>query len=224
MVTRPTMAQPRFAAACLYREMSRTAAILILLALTGSASADDAPTATQKGEVIVIEDAPPPPKVKAKPPKRWLPQGELDNVFLRKAPKYSEDAIMSDRWSMAWLLLDIDANGAVTRVKFLKYPGQNLEKIAVETARKLKFEPALDDRGRRVRSYLVFPIEWPSYWWLVARTELATGIPDVSHIPCRGRAPLNLGSVHPAYRDCEPPDWSKVKSEPWLTVWPERPR
>jgi len=181
-----------------------------------TALADDPPVAVQKGEVIVIEDWPPPPKVKAKPPDRWLPRGSIDNIFLRRAPKYSERAIMNDRWSVAWMLLDIDTHGAVTRVKFLKHPGNDLEKIAVETALALKFEPARDDRGQPTHSYLVFPIEWPSYWWLVDRTGLATGIPDTSKIPCRGHEPINLDSSHPTYRDCDPPDFAKANTEPWF--------
>ena len=200
---------------------SQSALILVVLSsLSATALADGdktEKTETRGSEVIVIEGAPPPPKVKAKPKKRYLPQGdETDNIFLRPAPKYSDEAVLSDTWSVAWMLLDIDDTGAVTRVKFLKYPGHDLEKIAVDTAMKLEFEPAKDDKGKAVQSYVVFPIEWPSYWWLVMRTGLATGIPDTSHIPCAGSGPLNMGSVHPAYRDCAPPDWKKANSEPWL--------
>jgi hypothetical protein len=208
----------------------RTAPILAILALSVSAPAladddtkeDDGTPKTRGSEVIEIEGAPPPPKVKAKPKKRYLARGELDNIFLRPAPPYSDDAITSDTWSVAWMLLDISDKGKVTRVKFLKYPGHDLESIAVEQALKLKFEPAKDDDDKPVRSYIVFPIEWPSYWWLVIRTGLATGIPDTSHIPCRGSGPLNMGSVHPTYRDCDPPEWEKANTEPWLTEPPEK--
>jgi hypothetical protein len=172
------------------------------------------------GEVIVIEGSPPPPQVKAKPTKRYLPRGEIDNIFLRPAPPYSDKAMLSDRWSLAWMLLDIDEAGKVTRVKFLRYPGQDLERIAVKTALRLRFDPALGADGKPVRSYVAWPIEWPSYWWLVKRTGLATGIPDTSHIPCRGSGPLNLGSVHPTYRDCSRPDWKLANTEPWLTAPP----
>jgi hypothetical protein len=202
----------------------RLFALVLIVAVTGPALADDKSgdksgdkTETRGSEVIEIDGAPPPPKVKAKPKKRYLPSGELDNTFLRVAPRYSDDAITSDTWSVAWMLLDIDEQGAVTRVKFLKYPGHDLEKIAIETAMKIPFEPAKDDDGKAQRSFVVFPIEWPSYWWLIIKTGLATGIPDTSHIPCRGHGPLNMGSVHPTYRDCDPPEWDKANTEPWLT-------
>jgi hypothetical protein len=192
-------------------------ALVALVLLTQPAVADDKPT-TRGSEVIVIEGSPPPPKVKAKPKKRYLPRGEIDNVFLRPAPEYSDEAIDKDVWSVAWMLLDIDESGTVTRVKFLKYPGYDLEQIAVKTALALEFAPATDDDGVPMRSYVVWPIEWPSYWWMVSRTGLATGIPDVSHIPCRGSGPLRLESIHPTYRDCAPPTWSRANSEPWLTT------
>jgi len=192
----------------------------VVLTFARVAVADDA-TPTRGSEVIVIEGSPPPPKVKARPKKRYLPSGKLDNVFLRPAPAYSDAAVLSDSWSVAWMLLDIDDSGTVTRVKFLKYPGHDLEKIAVETALKLSFDPAIGEDGKPMRSYIVWPIEWPSYWWLVMRTGLATGIPDTSHIPCKGSGPINIGSVHPAYRDCDPPDWSKANTESWLTTAPD---
>ena len=114
-------------------------------------------------------------------------------------------------------VLDIDATGKVTRVKMLKAPGYDLEKIAVKTAMKLQFEPAIAQDGKPTRSYIVWPSEWPSYWWLVQFTGLATGIPDTSHVPCRGSGPLHVGSIHPAYKDCAPPKWERANSEPWQT-------
>jgi hypothetical protein len=199
--------------------------ILAVVAVTltpAVATADDEPE-SRGSEVIEIEGAPPPPAVKASPKKRYLPSGELDNIFLRVAPRYSDAAALSDTWSVAWMLLDIDEQGRVSRVKFLKYPGHDLETIAVETAMKLQFDPATDADGKAVRSFEVWPIEWPSYWWLVMRTGLTTGIPDTSHIPCRGSGPLNMGSIHPTYRDCSAPDLSKAKTEAWLTEPPAKP-
>ena len=93
--------------------------------------------------------------------------GSLGNIFLRPAPAYSDRAIESDRWAVAWMLLDIDETGKVQRVKFLKYPGLDLETIAVKEALKLQFEPAIAMDGKPQRSWIVWPIEWPSYWWLV---------------------------------------------------------
>ena len=43
-------------------------------------------------------------------------QADIAYIFLRKAPKYSDRAILTDAWARAWLLLDVDRTGAVTRV------------------------------------------------------------------------------------------------------------
>lgn len=193
---------------------------LVVALVSPVAFADDTPITGN--EVIVIEGAPPPPAVKAKPKKRYLPGGKLDNIFLRPAPEYSEEAILKDAWTVAWMLLDIDERGKVTRVKFLKYPGYDLERIAIKTALALQFEPALASDGKPVRSYIAWPIEWPSNGWLVTFTGLSTGIPDTSHVPCRGSGPLHLGSIYPTYKDCSPPTWSKANTEPWHDGKPRR--
>jgi hypothetical protein len=193
-------------------------AMLIVIVLCGLAVADDDEPQVQGNEVIEIEGAPPRPKVKAKPKKRYLGTGtKLDNIFLRPAPEYSDSAILSDAWELAWMLLDIDEKGVVTRVKFLKVPGHDLEKIAVKTAMKLQFEPAIADDGKPTRSWIAWPIEWPSYWWLVQFTGLATGIPDTSHVPCKGSGPMHVGSIHPTYKDCGAPDWKRASTAPWVT-------
>lgn len=122
--------------------------MLALIALCGLAVADDEPQ-VHGNEVIEIEGAPPTPKVKAKPKKRYLGTGsKLDNIFLRPAPEYSDSAILSDAWELAWMLLDIDEKGVVSRVKLLKVPGHDREKIAVKTAMKLQFEPAIAEDGK----------------------------------------------------------------------------
>jgi len=187
---------------------------IVLLLVSGAAIADE--PQVRGNEVIVIEDAPPIPKVRAKPKKRYLGENsDINNIFLRPAPAYSERAVMTDAWTTAWLLLDISETGTVTRVKFLKYPGYDLEKIAVKTALALQFEPAIGADGKPARSYLIWPIEWPSYGWLVAKTGLASGIPDTSHVPCRGSGPLNLTSLYPTYRDCSRPNIALIKTESW---------
>lgn len=195
-------------------------ATILMIMVPRSSESDPAPT-TRGNEVIVIEGSPPAPKVKAKPKKRYLPRGEIDNIFLRPAPEYSDAAITSDAWSRAWMLLDIDETGKVRRVKFLKYPGHDLEPLAVKTAFGLQFEPAIASDGQPARSWIAWPIEWPSYWWLISRVGLATGIPDTSHIPCRGEGPLNLDSTHAVYRDCSKPNWSMADTEPWYEPAPQ---
>jgi Carboxypeptidase regulatory-like domain len=142
-----------------------------------------------------------------------------------KAPPYSDRAIQSDAWTRAWLLLDVDETGAVTRFKFLKRPGYDLERIATREALQLRFEPGRDGKGRAVKTWVVWSIEWPAYWWLIEMNDVATRMPPLvgfpprsmaANVPCRGSGPLNLGSVHPTYRDCSKPDLSRFAEEPWI--------
>ena len=166
------------------------------------------------GEVIIIRDrvAPPvPPK-----PKNHEP---------RKAPPYSDRAILSNAWTKAWLLLEVDEAGRVTRFKFLRRPGYDLEKIAVKEAFRLRFDPARDRAGRALRSWVVWPIEWPSAWWLSMFVGTRSAMPKIvgfpphrqdAYVPCAGSEPLNLGSLHPTYKDCSKPDLTKAAGEPWI--------
>ena len=157
------------------------------------------------GEVISVEGHLAPP-VSPVPVKDWT-----------ILPRYSETAALGNYWSKAWLLLDVDATGTVTRVKFLKRPGHDLDPIAVETALATQFTPARDASGNPTRTLLVWPIEWPSYWWLVRRVGVTTRIPDYAHhVKCIGSGPLNLDSVMAVQRDCSEPDLSKAASEPWI--------
>jgi len=112
---------------------------------------------TSGGEVIKIDDQKrPQPAVKAKPK-----QDE------RLSLPYSEEAVERDAWARAWLLLDVDEAGQVTRLKLLKKPGFNLEKICLEEAFKLRFDPARDAAGQRMKTYVLWSMEWPSWGWLV---------------------------------------------------------
>jgi hypothetical protein len=160
-----------------------------------------------RGETIIIHGTAP-PKVMPKAKKRYG----------RIAPAYSDYAIEHDTWAKAWLLLDIDEQGNVARVKLLKRPGADLDQIAIERGFSMKFEPAQDIHGNAMRSQLVTPIEWPSYWWLIAREGIATKIPEyIGKVPCIGSGAANLGSIHPALRDCSPaPDLSKLDEFPWI--------
>jgi len=185
-------------------------AILAICALAGTAVADDAPMVGH-GEVIEIHD----PPVKPKP----------INFKPSKAPPYSDAAILSDAWTKAWMLLDVSETGEVTRVKFLKRPGYDLEKIAIKEAFKLRFDPARDNHNQPVRTYVVWPIEWPSAWWLSDFVGTRSAMPPMVgfpphrmdwYVPCRGSGPMNLDSYHPAYKDCSRPDLSKAAVEAWV--------
>ncbi|HET9991570.1 MAG TPA: energy transducer TonB [Kofleriaceae bacterium] len=187
----------------------RTTLTLAALLASSTVLADPlpAPQLRVRGETIIIEGHAP-PKVQAKPVKNYF----------RIAPAYSDYAIEHDKWGKAWLLLDISDRGTVTRVKLLKHPGYDLDQIAVDTAFKLRFAPAQDDTGHAIASSLIWPIEWPAYWWMIDLFELATRVPDeVVHVPCLGSGPMHMGSIHPVYRDCETFKMSALETEPWIT-------
>ncbi len=141
------------------------------------------------GETIEIEERlPEPPKVAPRPSRSY---------HARPLP-YSDEAIQRDEWRRAWLILDVDERGRVTGVEILVPAGLGLDEIAVREVRRYRFEPARDAAGRPVPSRVAWVMEWPSFWYQL--TIKSTGLP-----PCRGRGPLNLGSLHPVYRDCRVP-------------------
>lgn len=181
---------------------------IVLVALLGSTAAAEEPR-TVRGETIIIRGHAPGYK---------LPQPKKDP---RIAPKYSDAAIEHDAWTRAWMVLDIDDRGIVQRIQWLKRPGYDLEQIALDRAFGTRFEPARDGLGRAQPARLVYPIEWPSYWWLVKHTGFATRIPvSAGGVPCKGEGPLDLDRAHPVYRDCSVPDLSRMPLEPWI----DRPR
>jgi hypothetical protein len=183
-------------------------ALIVATVLASVPALADPPPRYVPGETIVIHDSLP-PKVLPHPKKNYH----------RMAPPYSDEAIDRDVWAKAWVLLDIDARGVVTRVKLLKRPGYNLDSIAVAHAMKMRFDPAEDAKGNPMPTQLLWSMEWPSYWWLVDLDEPPNRVPPrAEHVPCAGSGPMNLGSLHPGYRDCSPPpDLSKISGEPWLT-------
>ena len=109
------------------------------------------------GEVIKIEDQQrPKPTVAAKP-----------KQDVQLSLPYSEESIERDAWARAWLLLDVDQYGHVSRLKLLKRPGFGLEKICLEEAFKMRFAPARDHAGRPMKTYVLWTMEWPSWGWLI---------------------------------------------------------
>jgi hypothetical protein len=170
------------------------------------------------GEVIVIEGQRPRPHV---PPR-------VKNHDRVATPPYSQTAIERDAWARAWLLLDVDEAGRVTRFKFINRPGHDLEGIAAHKAFSLRFDPARDSANHPIKSWVIWGIEWPSYWWLVAMGQPTTRMPPFiltprgprrldSGVPCRGSGPLRLDSIHPVYKDCSLPDLKRpFDAEPWI--------
>src|ERR1041384_8377672 len=125
----------------------RYAFVVALLAISTIAAAET--PRTVRGETIHVEGTAP----KGTPPK---PAKKYHAI----APRYSDYAIEHDVWARAWLMLDIDARGQVTRVKLVRRPGADLDQIAIETAMKMRFEPARDALGAPVASRLLWTIEW----------------------------------------------------------------
>ena len=112
----------------------------------------------------------------------------------------------------AWVLLDIDATGAVVQVKFLKRPGYGLDPIALKTAFETRFEPARDRADHAIRSALVWSFEWPSYFWLQKYHSDAAELADaITHAPC-----ALPGKPHADRRDCEGPDLTRAFVEAWI--------
>ncbi len=179
--------------------------LTVLTALTGTAFADEPREAP--GEVIRIRD----------------PQPAKPISDLRTPLPYSDDAILGDAWEKAWLLLEIDVTGTVTRLSVLVRPGHSLEPIAVREAWKLKFEPARDAGGAPMRSHLLWGIEWPSIGWLQAFNYPATArLPwNAVNVPCKGSAPMKMWSPYPTLRDCRPPP---PLAKLGRIQWQERPR
>ena len=191
---------------------------MALLALLASTRAFAEPKLDVPGEVIIIREKIAPPV--APKPKNYKPH---------KAPPYSDRAVLADAWTKAHMLLDVDERGVVRRYKFLKRPGYDLEKIAVREVSKLTFEAARDRDGKPMRAWVVWTIEWPSAWWLSKFVGTRSAMPPIvgfpprrldSKVPCRGSGPMNLGSVHPTYKDCSRADLRKAVAEAWVDVSP----
>ncbi|MGH9889390.1 MAG: energy transducer TonB, partial [bacterium] len=139
---------------------------------------------------------------------------------------YSDAAVLQDAWTRAWMVIDISPTGEVTRLKFVKRPGYDLDAIAISEAFKLRFKPARDDSGAPIETWLVWGIEWPASTYLIARGLTLSALPPMvglpsrpgSHgVPCRGSGPWNMSSkLWIGYRDCSLPDLSRMLSERWI--------
>ncbi|HSR96792.1 MAG TPA: hypothetical protein VLM79_07080 [Kofleriaceae bacterium] len=194
-----------------------TLILLFLAMLDVRALADGGKQPADSGsqEVIIIRDLIP-PKVPPRPV----------NFSERKAPPYTDAAILQDAWTRAWMVLDISPTGEVLRFKFLKRPGYDLDAIAASEVFKLRFTPARDESGHPIGTLLIWGIEWPSTGYLTANGLTRTAMPPMvglpprplsDSVPCRGSGPLDLSSIYPTYRDCSTPDVSRMASERWIT-------
>ncbi len=129
-----------------------------------------------------------------------------------KIPGYSEQAREDDVWARAWLLLEIDEQGNVRRMKLLQAPGHGLDDIAIRHAGNLRFEPALGVSGRPVPAMVVWTYEWPSYSWMLERKVAPKVLPEeVSSVPCAGTA-----TPQSRLRECSKADITKAHLLPWI--------
>lgn len=127
-------------------------------------------------------------------------------------PEYSEEARDKDVWARAWLLLDIDASGQVTRMKLLHAPGYGLDRIATLAAGNLEFEPALSPAGRPVPALVLWTYEWPSYYWMLSNKFTPNAVPQAVEAVSCASEPSNTRRL----RDCTKVDISKERDLPWL--------
>jgi hypothetical protein len=126
-------------------------------------------------------------------------------------PDYSKLAQDKNKWARAWVLVEVNVNGEVTRVNLLDKPGFDLDKIAVREAFKLKFEPARDRANHKVPAMVVWTYEWPPYEWMVEQMK-PHQLPDiVGLVPCK---PDGRSSV---IRNCAKPTMANALTEPWFT-------
>jgi hypothetical protein len=126
-------------------------------------------------------------------------------------PDYSDVAEDKNTWTRAWLLLEIDATGAVVRVNLIDKPGLDLDQIAIRDAFTLKFEPALDRANRKVPSMMLWTYEWPPYFWEVDHRTAPHRLPkEAEFVKCRGTGPALI------LRDCSKPTMANAMTHPWL--------
>jgi hypothetical protein len=182
-------------------------------------------------EVITVVDRElPAPAVKPRPEK---PDS-------RKSLPYSNEAVTRNAWGLAWVLIDLDETGRVTRLKLLKRPGFDLDRIAIDEAFKLKFEPARDAQGRPVKTVFAWKLEWPSWGYLVTYMGTAAARPHehrdvyldprndpkidavwaqplpvgepkaLSRVRCVNNGPAQLEAGHPGLRDCSKPNLERA--------------
>lgn len=130
-----------------------------------------------------------------------------------RRPDYSDAAVEHNAWLRAWLLLDVDASGAVTAVKLVDHPGFDLDATAVRRAFVLQFEPARDGANRPVETRLLWALDWPAFWWLSDNGDVDAPIPSSAlNLPCHaGRGLPDTGE-----RSCAPATIANVISAPWI--------
>jgi hypothetical protein len=142
-------------------------------------------------------------------PPKSMPKAKTETD---KVLAYTDAAMDADKWTRAWLLLDVDAQGKVEHVKLLNAPGFDLDAIAVKAGFDVEFEPARDTAGNAVRAAVLWTWEWPAYWFMRKVGGSMYHLPEaVSYVDCDGKRPRE-----DYHRDCTPPDLAHLADRPWL--------
>jgi hypothetical protein len=127
---------------------------------------------------------------------------------------YSDKARDADAWAKAWLMLEIDVQGRVHRVKLLHDPGYDLDSIAIREAFKMRFTPARNAGGKPVAALILWSYEWPSYWWMYEHKYTPGQVPEAaSTVPCKGEA-----RDVARFRDCTTADVARALEAPWIEL------
>lgn len=94
---------------------------------------------TTAGQIPIIEAAPDDDKSAAAEGLR------LPRPYRRLAPPYPDSAARAEVEATVDVLVDLDANGEVTRVEIERWAGFGLDEVTVDTVRRLHFFPAMRD-------------------------------------------------------------------------------
>ncbi len=94
---------------------------------------------TTTAQIPIIEAAPDDEKIAAAEGLR------LPHPYRRLIPPYPETAARAEAEATVDVLVELDANGEVTRVEVARWAGFGLDQATVETVRKLHFFPAMRD-------------------------------------------------------------------------------
>lgn len=126
--------------------------------------------------------------------------------------EYSDLAKDRNVWARAWLLLEVDEEGKVRRLKLLQAPGNDLDEIALRAAVKLRFEPARNAAGKAIPALVLWTYEWPAYWWMIENKHVFGRVPnEAAEVPCAGSD--RLADV---YRDCTPAPIAEANHVEWI--------
>jgi TonB family protein len=121
-----------------------------------------------------VPPPPPPPPSLARPPR---PRYDYRDSVILGSARFSGATVK--------VHLDIDAQGVPHDVKVVQHVDDDIDRDAIDLARRFRFEPALDDDGQ--------PVPGGFTWSFVIKTSIPTGeVPDMCLTPQNNGPPLRL--------------------------------